>query len=206
MSATIDDILRALTIKGSAPLGGLASATLSDEDAVRRMVEKLIKSGLVERVSNGYRLTREGKARGRRLFAADREQWGNKNAVAALEAFHSLDQRMKDTITAWQLRNIGGSLVPNDHTDRIYDNRVMAKLNELHEDSTEWVTSLTGAPASVHGYVTRLQRALQSARSDPRFMASPLVDSYHGVWFEFHEALILIAGRKRAEESAAGRA
>ena len=37
-------------------------------------------------------------------------------------------------------------------------------------------------------------------------MASPSVDSYHGVWFELHETLILLAGRNRADEAAAGRA
>jgi pyruvate,orthophosphate dikinase len=41
---------------------------------------------------------------------------------------------------------------------------------------------------------------------DNRFVASPRVDSYHGIWFELHEDLILLAGRNRADEVAAGRA
>ncbi len=41
---------------------------------------------------------------------------------------------------------------------------------------------------------------------DHRYVASPRVDSYHSVWFELHEELILLAGRSRAEEVAAGRA
>jgi pyruvate,orthophosphate dikinase len=32
------------------------------------------------------------------------------------------------------------------------------------------------------------------------------VDSYHSAWFELHEDLILLAGRNRADEVAAGRA
>ena len=53
----------------------------------------------------------------------------------------------------------------------------------------------------------RLQLALTAALGgDQRFVASPRVDSYHSVWFELHEDLILLAGRTRAEETAAGRA
>lgn len=193
-------------IKGSAPLDGLAAAVLSDPKKVQRVVDELLRGGHVERASNAFRLTNKGKARGRELFGADREQWGNKNAVLALEGFHGLDERMKETITAWQLRDVSGTLIPNDHADRIYDARVMARLATLHQDTTEWVSSLAGAPPSVEAYVARLERALQSARSDSRFMASPMVDSYHGVWFEFHEMLLLLAGRKRPAESAAGRA
>jgi pyruvate,orthophosphate dikinase len=37
-------------------------------------------------------------------------------------------------------------------------------------------------------------------------VASPRVDSYHSIWFELHEDLILLSGRTRAEEVAAGRA
>jgi hypothetical protein len=204
--AVVDSIVRALAIKGSAPLDALGSALLSDPIEIKPIVDQLVRGGQAERVSGAIRLTRNGKTRGRKLFAADREQWGVKNATAALEAFHELDERMKETITAWQLRDLGGTQVPNDHRDRIYDARVMARLTELHHDTNAWVDSMTGAPTSIRDYVTRLEKALKSARSDPRFMASPLVDSYHGVWFEFHEALIQLAGRTRAEESAAGRA
>jgi len=53
----------------------------------------------------------------------------------------------------------------------------------------------------------RLGRALDLARAgDDRYVASPRVDSYHGIWFELHEDLILLAGRRRSEEVAAGRA
>jgi pyruvate,orthophosphate dikinase len=34
-------------------------------------------------------------------------------------------------------------------------------------------------------------------------MASPLKDSYHTVWFEYHEELIALCGRNRLEEERA---
>jgi pyruvate,orthophosphate dikinase len=56
-------------------------------------------------------------------------------------------------------------------------------------------------------YAHRLDAAAASAADgDGRFIASPRVDSYHGVWFELHEDLIRLAGRTREDEVAAGRA
>jgi hypothetical protein len=56
-------------------------------------------------------------------------------------------------------------------------------------------------------YRARLRRAADAAiAGDGRFVASPRVDSYHGIWFELHEDLIQLAGRTREEEAAAGRA
>ena len=53
----------------------------------------------------------------------------------------------------------------------------------------------------------RLARALERARGgDGKYVASPRVDSFHGAWFELHEDLIILAGRTREEEVAAGRA
>ena len=45
-----------------------------------------------------------------------------------------------------------------------------------------------------------------AAAGDGKYVASPRVDSYHSIWFELHEDLILLAGRNRADEVAAGRA
>lgn len=201
-----DNIVCALTIKGSAPLDGLASAVVSNPEHVQPILNRLVRDGLLERAGTTFRLSSKGKLKGRQLLAAEGRRWGTQNAMAALDAFHGLDARMKETITSWQLREIAGEQVLNDHTDARYDARVLGRLTELHQDTKAWVSSLSAAPKGIRLYLDRLTRALQSARSDPRFVASPTVDSYHGVWFEFHEVLILLAGRKRADEAAAGRA
>ena len=114
---------------------------------------------------------------------------------------------MKDAVTAWQLRDHGGTQALNDHSDTAYDADVLRRIAEVHEDVVEWMSSMPEAPRRLGRYLERLARALASARGgDHRFVASPRVDSYHGVWFELHEELILLAGRTRGEEAAAGRA
>ena len=113
---------------------------------------------------------------------------------------------MKDTVTAWQLRDVAAQVV-NDHTDADYDRAVLDRLAALHADAAAWLTPLEAGCPRLGGYRLRLGRAAEAAQAgDGRFVASPRVDSYHGIWFELHEDLIQLAGRNRADEVAAGRA
>jgi pyruvate,orthophosphate dikinase len=206
-AVTAADVIRSLLIKGSATVDGLAASLVSNPEQLRLVLESLTAGGLVEGFADGFRLTDNGKTKGEARLTADRLRWGNEPAGAALEAFASLDHRMKDAVTAWQLREIAGAQVLNDHSDAAYDAHVLDQLEGLHHDAAAWLSSMADAPTAIRRYLIRLERALALARNgDQRFVASPRVDSYHGVWFELHEDLILLAGRSRADEAAAGRA
>jgi pyruvate,orthophosphate dikinase len=113
---------------------------------------------------------------------------------------------MKDTVTAWQLRDAGAQ-VANDHSDAAYDQAVLDRLATLHQDALAWLAPIAADCPRLADYGVRLDRAVDRARAgDQRYVASPRVDSYHGIWFELHEDLIQLAGRNRADEVAAGRA
>jgi pyruvate,orthophosphate dikinase len=145
--------------------------------------------------------------KGHDFIAADREAWGVDRAVEALDAFLPLDHRMKDTVTAWQVRELDGAQAINDHSDPGYDTEVIGRLTALHQDVSSWLQQLSRDLPRLGGYRTRLERALTLAcGGDGRYVASPRVESYHGVWFELHEDLIRLSGRKRSDEVAAGRA
>ena len=114
---------------------------------------------------------------------------------------------MKDAVTAWQLRDDADGQVVNDHSDAAYDRTVLDRLAALHADAIAWLTPLEAGCPRLAGYRVRLGRAIEGAvGGDQRYVASPRVDSYHGIWFELHEDLIQLAGRSRADEVAAGRA
>jgi pyruvate,orthophosphate dikinase len=203
---TPDDCLRAIAIKGFAQLRGVADAVLSTADAVRPIVDQLVIDGLAATVAGAYRLTDAGAARAAELLFADRASWGEPAAAAALDAFLELDHRVKDTVTAWQLRDAQAQVL-NDHSDPEYDRAVLDRLGVLHTDASAWLDVVARGLPRLSAYGTRLTRAAEAAAAgDGRFVASPRVDSYHGIWFELHEELIRLAGRTREGETAAGRA
>jgi pyruvate,orthophosphate dikinase len=204
---TTDDVLWALVVKGYATPEAAADALLSTPDEVSGLLDRLVADGLAEIAAGSFRLTADGKLVGRERIAADTERWGAENAVAALDAFLALDHRMKETVTAWQMREVDGVQAFNDHADAAYDASVLDDLGALHVDASAWLRPLVAWLPRLAAYLERLDRAATEARrGDNRYVASPRVDSYHGAWFELHEDLILLAGRNRADEVAAGRA
>jgi pyruvate, orthophosphate dikinase len=191
-------------IKGFALPEGVAEAVLSTPEAVQPVIDDLVNNGLVESSAGAFKLTETGRHRSDETLQKDRAAWGPENASAALDAFLDIDHRVKDVVTAWQMRD---AQTPNDHTDAEYDAGILERLAAVHRDATAWLAPIEPKITRFRDYDTRLSRALAAATDgDGRYVASPRVDSYHGIWFELHEDLIQLAGRTREEESAAGRA
>ncbi len=206
-SVTAADMIRALAIKGYCTSWGIADALSCSPDEASAVLHRLTADGLAELTSDSFRLTADGKAVGTEKIAADRDHWGADRALVALDAFLVLDHEMKETVTAWQMREVDGAQTFNDHTDADYDASVLARLDGLHREAAAWLAPLVTGLPRLQTYGARLERAAAAARGgDGRYVASPRVDSYHGIWFELHEDLILLAGRNRADEVAAGRA
>ena len=202
-----EDVLRALLIRGYATPEMLGACLLSSTEQAASLLDRLTADGLVEISAGSFRLSSDGKAVAGELVAEDRDGMGVDEAGAALDAFLALDARVKQTVTDWQMRVVDGAQQLNDHGDPDYDRAVLDRLAGLHADAAAWLQPLQGRLARLARYGARLERAAARALDgDQAYVASPRVDSYHGVWFELHEDLIHLAGRTRAEEVAAGRA
>jgi pyruvate,orthophosphate dikinase len=193
-------MVMALAVKGPSTVEQLAEAIAAEVDELQALLEQLYESAFVETASGQLRLTAAGKLEAGDLFAADRAGLGRADQL--LDEFHAFDARMKQIVTAWQVRDAGGEQVLNDHTDKSYDGAVLDNLSALHRDTAGWLESLSGI-RRFSVYRARLERALMLCRDgDQRYVASPRVDSYHSVWFELHEDLIRLAGKKRADVTA----
>jgi pyruvate,orthophosphate dikinase len=202
-----DDVLVAMLVKGYALPEALAASLEASPAAAGMALDGLVADGLAEPAAGSFRLTAEGKAAARAAVDRAAATWGPGVAASALDAFVVLDRRMKDTVSGWQTRVVDGQQVLNDHADAEHDAGVLAELGALHADAVAWLVPLVAGLPRLAGYAARLERANAAAQAgDGRYVASPRVDSYHGVWFELHEDLILHAGRTRADEVAAGRA
>ncbi len=163
--------------------------------------------GAVELNGDAIRPSSAGRLRALELVTNDRGGLGEERVAELLEAFHALDGRTKAIVTAWQVRGVGTEQTLNDHADAAYDAGVLDDLANLDAEAGSWLEPLATALRRYAAYRLRLRRALERARAgDQRYVASPRVDSYHSVWFELHEDLIRLAGRRREDEAAIGRA
>ena len=203
-----DSILQILAIKGSATRDALASALASDAESLAARIDQLVTVAILTPAKPaGFRLSDTGRARASALLESDRQRIGPTVARQSLEFFQTFDTRMKEAVTDWQLRLDGPERVPNDHMDTRWDAIVTERLTTLCEEAAGWLATLTPRLPRLQLYESRLATALAYFREgDARFVASPRVDSLHGVWFELHEDLIRLAGSTRTEELAAGRA
>ncbi len=204
----VEAILRSLSIRGASTPEALGSALCVAPEAIAAPLEVLESAGQVGPGRPlGVGLTEAGRERAAQLLAADRLTLGAAAVVQALDAFQPLDQRLKQAVSDWQMRSVAGEVVLNDHGDAAWDAGVFARLAEIREDIGPWLMTLADDLPRLLVYSQRLAAALESARGgDGRFVASPRVDSVHGIWFELHEDLIRLAGRTRTAEVAAGRA
>jgi pyruvate,orthophosphate dikinase len=206
-TVSVDDVLVALRVKGYATGEAIAAALLAPPEAVAAALERLTGEGLVEVAGGPFRLTAAGRTAAHDAAARSAAAWGRPAAEAALDGFLDLDRRMKATVTNWQMREIDGQQVLNDHADPAYDARVLDDLVGLHADASVWLEPLVAGLPRLAAYAVRLEHACHAATAgDGRYVCSPRVDSYHSAWFELHEDLILHAGRTRQDEVAAGRA
>jgi hypothetical protein len=196
----MDLVLQVLHVKGRATLDVLAAAVRTDPtDAVAGFVA----AGLVEDSRFGYKLTEQARSRVDQLYARERDQVGGLiDDVYA--SFGPIDDEVKQIVTDWQMRPVGGELTVNDHADHRYDQAVVARLRRIDAKASAALAPLTVAVARFGLYPERLARALALVdEGDHSMLAAPIKDSYHTVWFELHEELITLAGRTRSDEEAA---
>lgn len=117
---------------------------------------------------------------------------------AAYTSFLPLNQRLLKVCHDWQVMRGG---VPNDHSDPGYDDRVIERLYGVHGSARRILGDLAPRVTRFSGYPSRFDDALAQLASGKReWFASPACDSYHTVWMQFHEDLLLATGRSRADE------
>ena len=141
---------------------GLAVAVSASAEQVRPILDGLVAEGLAEIAAGAFRLTADGKLHAAsRLCRPTPSPWGERRRRGRpRRRSSSLDQRMKETVTAWQLRDVGGDQTFNDHSDAAYDARVLAGLAALHADAAAWLAALAARLPRLAAYRMRLERAL----------------------------------------------
>jgi hypothetical protein len=188
-------VLQAVRLKGRVSRDDLA-ATLGGDFV--DVVDRLVGSGLLLDGPT-LRLSPEGRGRLEGLLADERSHVDTAAVLAAYGEFRSVNTEFKALVTDWQLKD--GQ--PNTHEDVGYDAAVLARLDGVHRRVTRTIAAVATQLPRLSRYSVKLQTALDNIHAgETMWLARPLIDSYHTVWFELHEELILAAGRTRETDDA----
>ena len=192
----MDHLLQVLCLKGRATHEALGAAVEADPAAA---IAEFEAAGLVESTKLGYRATDLGRTRADELYAYERKQAGEV-IDDVYDSFVPINDDIKQIVTDWQMRQVDGELAVNDHSDSRHDQRVIARLRRTDAKVSVALGPLSDALNRFDLYPRRLRRALTLiGEGDHSMLAAPLKDSYHTVWFELHEELIILSGRSRAD-------
>jgi len=127
-----------------------------------------------------------------RLEPGSREE---AECAGVYESFEPLNREVLQVCTDWQVRP-GGA--PNDHGDTAYDWSVIDRLTAVDERAGPLLRRLSGAVARFAPYRARLRSARRRVEDGEHdWLTSPRIDSYHTVWMELHEELLVALGRER---------
>lgn len=203
MSNVSDPFFRtfhALRIKGFAKVDTIAEVA----DLPAAVVEEHLQS-LQGREWAQYREARElwqltpvGREEHRIALAED---VGGTHVVDRLHStyrdFLVLNDEFKALCGDWQLR--GGQ--PNDHSDAGYDAAVIDRLVGLNVRAVPLVAAMGEVLTRLAPYGPRLTATCAKVvAGDGKMFTGVMCGSYHDVWMELHEDLILTQGIDRAAE------
>lgn len=191
-------LLHAVRIKGLATDEVLADVLDVEADALADRAAPLRDAGHLQRREGrfaGWSLTASGKELAARTLVEDPATVAAQDALAAAyAAFLPVNGDLKRVCSAWQMRE--GQ--PNDHADAAYDAGVVDDLAAVDARAQDLLAPLAEPLPRVARYGPRLASALARLRAgDAAAFARPMANSYHDIWMELHEDLLLSCGRAR---------
>ena len=194
-------VLHALAVKKHADAPVLAEFTGLSQADVARLLGEAAGSGRVVAAQGKYvlaplaRLALDGQYA--REYANVR---ANATFLQAYENFEQINVQLKTLVTDWQTIEVGGARVTNDHSDASYDIRIVDRLGNLHERTDRILAQLVQGLPRLDYYRRKLTEALERAEDgQSEWVSDARLPSYHTLWFELHEDLLRILGRRRAE-------
>lgn len=193
--------LHGLAIKKHAGPAAIASLMGISESRIAELLAQATTTGRSVEVQGAYMLAPAGRmildGHYPRIYGAAREDAA---FVASYDRFERINMALKQLITDWQMIEVGGQRVRNDHSNKEYDSRILDRLGDLHERYLPILKQLTQRLPRLAVYGTKLQHALEQAEDGAvQWVADAKLESYHTVWFEMHEDLLRILGRQREE-------
>ncbi len=188
----------ALRIKGLATTAAIAEMTMIGAGEVEAHLHALVAPGYAKfrEQRELWQVTPDGRVAHKERLAADLAG-ADLDLDRPYASFLELNTEFKALCGAWQLR--GG--VPNDHQDAAHDRRVIEGLRALHERVAPVLGEMERQLGRLGPYAPRLATALSAIEGGQTSQFTGVMcASYHDVWMELHEDLLLTQRIDRAAE------
>jgi hypothetical protein len=198
-------VLHAVRLRGFVDDAAVATLAGVDAPTASSLLAELAADGLATKREgrlSGWSVTPDGRASDAKAIADELDATGARAIVEdCYQRFLSVNHKMLECCTQWQLRTVDGEQVPNDHSDPGHDAAAVAALATIDDAVQPVCAELAAAFDRFAGYGPRLQDARRKIETgDTDFFTKPLIDSYHTVWFELHEDLLVTQGIERSKE------
>lgn len=183
-------VLHAARVKGAA--GSAALAVALGWEGVDEEIELLITEGLVSRHGAGPGAlivpTDAGREVDRRLIEAELPGTARERLAALYErSFLPVNVEFKQLCAEWQTTGHGFEL--------------LEAVIGVHERIEVFLAAAAELSSRLERYCERLAAAAERVQDgELDALVAPVGESYHNIWFELHEDLIVTLGRTRAEE------
>jgi len=144
----------------------------------------------------------DGRVFHRTLLAGVLAPKDRSRAVDLYRQFGVVNREFKEVCGAWQLLpSADGAVVLNDHSDPDYDMAVRRRLQKVHGAALPLLAAIVDVLPRMNSYRARLDLALERAvGSLLEDFTLPLSSSYHDVWMELHQDLLVTLNIGRTEE------
>lgn len=189
----------ALRIKGFAKVDMVADiAAISEKEAEGFLQGLLAQELALFREQRAlWQITPAGKEAHKAALAADTPSEVAGALKPSYEEFLVINESFKQLCGDWQLKD--GA--PNDHSDAAYDKAVIDRLVEMNVKAVPVVEALGAILERIMPYVPRLHSTSKRVvAGENNMFTGVMCGSYHDVWMELHEDLILTQGIDRAAE------
>jgi hypothetical protein len=193
-------LLMALRVQGICPPDRAATACGCDRDDASSGLASLVERELAaSRGERGFTITAKGAETLDKLLAEEGLRT-SETVTDCYERFLGLNRRVLQVSSDWQVRRDGGVETPNDHTDKHYDEDVIDRLAQIHDRAKLCLEAMGACAPRFARYGSRLDDCVARLQAgDRKAFTAPLYESYHTVWFELHQDLLLTLGLKREE-------
>tara|TARA_Y100001970_G_scaffold268210_1_gene359180 strand:- start:3286 stop:3891 length:606 start_codon:yes stop_codon:yes gene_type:complete len=201
MVSLLHQVMHAVAIKRNGGADSISSISGLNLESVIKTLNDGVSLGRLVKIDDTFLLSPAG----RMILDSEYSRFCDEirsqgQFLDAYEKFEIINKELKQLITDWQTIKVGDQVIPNDHSDSEYDEKIIDKLGVIHEKFEPVLAIMVESIGRFANYSAKLIKALEKSEDgELEWVSDAKLDSYHTVWFELHEDLLRLLGRSREE-------